>query len=173
MTIVLSIQGYYITDFGAFALEFRGSVHTWDGNRMVGGIHGSGGWNCLRALKRAKGTHKGCPCGKCGAVCVGPGWALRCLRWMTLGTRHDGGWGGKSGRSGSSRSYYGHTRCGGRFRGGVAGAEPPHKGGPTRPDRPEKQGLGDRGQGLVFGRCIGDGCAGWTWVGGLRLGAGV
>jgi len=26
-----------------------------------------------------------------------------------------------------------------RFRGGVAGAEPPHKGGPTRPDRPELQ----------------------------------
>ena len=49
------------------------------------------------------------------------------------------GGGGKSGRSGSSRSYYGHTRCGGRFRGGVAGAEPPHKGGPTRPDRPELQ----------------------------------
>ena len=24
-------------------------------------------------------------------------------------------------------------------RGGVAGAEPPHKGGPNRPDRPEKQ----------------------------------
>jgi len=63
MTIVLSIQGYYITDFDAFALEFRGSVHIWDGNGMVGGIHGSGGWNCLRALKRAKGTHKGCPYG--------------------------------------------------------------------------------------------------------------
>ena len=29
-----------------------------------------------------------------------------------------------------------HTRCGGCFRGGVAGAEPPHKGGPNRPDRP-------------------------------------
>ncbi len=33
-----------------------------------------------------------------------------------------------------------HTRCGGGFRrGGVAGAEPPHKGGPNRPDRPELQ----------------------------------
>ena len=32
-------------------------------------------------------------------------------------------------------------------RGGVAGAEPPHKGGPNRPDRPEGrgEGLGDRG----------------------------
>ena len=27
MTIVLSVQGYYITDFGAFALEFPYSVH--------------------------------------------------------------------------------------------------------------------------------------------------
>jgi len=25
------------------------------------------------------------------------------------------------------------------FKGGVAGAEPPHKGGPNRPDRPEQQ----------------------------------
>ena len=34
------------------------------------------------------------------------------------------------------------------FRGGVAGAEPPHKGGAHRPDPPEKQGTGDRDQGL-------------------------
>ena len=34
-------------------------------------------------------------------------------------------------------------------RGGVAGAEPPPKGGPNRPDRPRLQGLGARGQGLV------------------------
>ena len=31
-------------------------------------------------------------------------------------------------------------------RGGVAGAEPPHKGGPNRPDRPENQGPGVSGQ---------------------------
>jgi len=31
-------------------------------------------------------------------------------------------------------------------RGGVAGAEPPHKGGPNRPDRPEKQWLVVSGQ---------------------------
>ena len=43
MTIVLSEQGYYITDFGAFALEFRCSVHIWDGNSMAGGMHGKGG----------------------------------------------------------------------------------------------------------------------------------
>ena len=40
---VLSVQGHYITDFGAFALEFRGSVHIGDGNSMAGGIHGNGG----------------------------------------------------------------------------------------------------------------------------------
>ena len=33
-------------------------------------------------------------------------------------------------------------------RGGVAGAEPPHKGGPNRPDRPGLQGLGAGGQGI-------------------------
>ena len=31
-------------------------------------------------------------------------------------------------------------------KGGVAGAEPPHKGGPNRPDRPKLQGPGVRGQ---------------------------
>ena len=34
-------------------------------------------------------------------------------------------------------------------RGGVAGAEPPHKGGPNRPDRPKLQGPGAGGQELV------------------------
>ncbi len=42
MTIVLSVQGYYITDFGAFALEFPCSVHNLDGNSMAGGMHGNG-----------------------------------------------------------------------------------------------------------------------------------
>ena len=35
-----------------------------------------------------------------------------------------------------SRHQVGEACC---RRGGVAGAEPPHKGGPNRPDRPEKQ----------------------------------
>jgi len=59
------------------------------------------------------------------------------------------GCGVKPGRSGSSRSFCHSLGAAGVFGGGVAGAEPPHKGGPTRPDRPEKQGLGIRGQGLV------------------------
>ena len=39
-------------------------------------------------------------------------------------------------------------------RGGVAGAEPPHKGGPNRPDRPELQWLGlvDRCQNTAMQR---------------------
>ena len=45
------------------------------------------------------------------------------------------GMGGKPGRSGSSRSYCHTLDAAGGFRGGVAGAEPPHKGGPNRPDR--------------------------------------
>ena len=50
------------------------------------------------------------------------------------------GYGAKHGRRGWTRSYFAHTRCGGGCRrGGVAGAEPPHKGGPNRPDRPELQ----------------------------------
>ena len=49
-----------------------------------------------------------------------------------LGTRHQ------------CRNQVGEACC---RRGGVAGAEPPHKGGPNRPDRPELQGLGARGQG--------------------------
>jgi len=43
VTICLIGTSYYITDFGAFALEFRGSVQIWDGNSMAGGIHGNGG----------------------------------------------------------------------------------------------------------------------------------
>ena len=40
---VLSVQGHYITDFGASGQEFQGSVHIWDGNSMERGIHGNGG----------------------------------------------------------------------------------------------------------------------------------
>ena len=75
-------------------------------------------------------------------VNVGDIWALprlSCLRRHILGTWQDAGW-GKHGRRGTPTSYYPHTGCGARFRGGVAGAEPPHKGGPNRPDRPENRG---------------------------------
>ena len=42
----------------------------------------------------------------------------------------------KHGRRETTTSYYPHTRYGVNMAGGVAGAEPPHKGGPNRPDRP-------------------------------------
>ena len=45
----------------------------------------------------------------------------------------------KHGRRETTTSYYPHTRYGANMAGGVAGAEPPHKGGPNRPDRPELQ----------------------------------
>ena len=44
-----------------------------------------------------------------------------------------------AGRREPPRSNCPHTRYGADRRGGVAGAEPPHKGGPNRPDRPELQ----------------------------------
>ena len=48
-------------------------------------------------------------------------------------------------------------------RGGVAGAEPPHKGGPTRPDRPND------GQELDESRGFGEGGgAGWRCMDGRR-----
>ena len=77
------------------------------------------------------------------AVNVGYVWELprlSCLRWHMLGIYHDAGWGGwKPGRRETTTSYHPHTRYGADRRGGVAGAEPPHKGGPNRPDRPELQ----------------------------------
>ena len=52
--------------------------------------------------------------------------------------------------------------------GGVAGAEPPHKGGPNRPDRTEGQFLVLSFEFLV----VGDWAVGWGWVWGLGLGWG-
>ena len=42
-------------------------------------------------------------------------------------------------RSGTRHEYRHKVDQGCCRRGGVAGAEPPHKGGPNRPDRPELQ----------------------------------
>ena len=93
-----------------------------------------------------EGTHKGCPYGGVGArvmaarfggkghpqgvplrVWLGLG-HVQCADWERgLGTwwkRHLLG----------TRRMVGEACC---RRGGVAGAEPPHKGGPNRPDRPK------------------------------------
>ena len=73
------------------------------------------------------------------AVNVADVWALprlACLRWHLLGMCQDAGLGGvKPGRRERPTSNSPHTRYGADKGGGVAGAEPPHKGGPTRPDR--------------------------------------
>ncbi len=78
------------------------------------------------------------------AVNVGYVWALprlSCVRWHILGICQDAGWGGEAWSQRVVKVILPHTCCGGGFRrGGVAGAEPPHKGGPNRPDRPKKRG---------------------------------
>ncbi len=71
-------------------------------------------------------------------VCAGRNWELPCRRRHIFGSSQEAGWGeARSPRV--AKVVLPHTLCGGGFRGGVAGAEPPHKGGPNRPDRPELQ----------------------------------
>ena len=122
-----------------------GAVATWAGTRPAptGGLRGEGrggavgeragtrpaptGW--VRGEGRGGavegdsglGTHKGCPYGDLRGR-EGPGWGTLCR----LGTCYE------------YRDRVGEGCC---RRGGVAGAEPPHKGGPNRPDRPELQQL--------------------------------
>ena len=87
-----------------------------------------------------------------------PGLTVASVSWGCEG-RHRAGTGGDLlGLAGPGLA--GHLRLGTCYeyrhevgegccrRGGVAGAEPPHKGGPNRPDRPRLQELGDRDQGL-------------------------
>ena len=69
---------------------------------------------------------------------------LSCLRRRILGMCQDAEWGVKPGRRGTPTSNWPHTRYGADRRGGVAGAEPPHKGGPNRPDRPNARREGRR-----------------------------
>ena len=76
------------------------------------------------------------------AASVGYVWELprlAYLRWHILGMCQDAGGGVKPGRRETPTSNQPHTCNGADRRGGVAGAEPPHKGGPDRPDRPELQ----------------------------------
>ena len=66
-----------------------------------------------------KGRHKACPYRELTGLkersVTSPSWAGTCYEW---------------------RHQVGEACC---RRGGVAGAEPPHKGGPNRPDRPDLQ----------------------------------
>ena len=85
----------------------------------------------------------------CQDLCVGllmvmEGWIgadldLPCLRRLTPGYKPRRGVGGSSVAAGGQRHITHTLAAAGGFRGGVAGAEPPHKGGPNRPDRPELQ----------------------------------
>ena len=95
-----------------------------------------------------------------GSTGARPGRRVETVNWGGCEGRHRAGtYGGLMGLAG--RGLARHLRLGTWHqyrhpvdkaccrRGGVAGAEPPHKGGPKRPDRPKIQGLGARGQGLV------------------------
>ncbi len=88
-------------------------------------LYGSvlGGWEGAGVVRR-KGRHKACPYGDLVGL-VGVVWR-NSFDWVHV-TNVD--------------TRFGEACC---RRGGVAGAEPPHKGGPNRPDRPELQGSGDR-----------------------------
>ena len=66
--------------------------------------------------------------------------SLACAGTYLESAKTRGGVGVNPGRSGSSRSICHSLGAAGVFGGGVAGAEPPHKGGPNRPDRPENRG---------------------------------
>ena len=75
-------------------------------------------------------------------VCAGRNRELPCRRRDMFGARQEAGWG--EARPQRVAKVILATRSLRRgFRGGVAGAEPPHKGGPNRPDRPELQFLVD------------------------------
>ena len=86
-----------------------------------------------------------------------PGRTVESVSWGGCEGRHKAGtYGGPTGLTGRGRAR--HLRLGTCYeyrhqvgeaccrRGGVAGAEPPHKGGPNRPDRPEMQWKVVRGQ---------------------------
>ena len=83
------------------------------------GMRGGGVRYCDPAHSGAQGRHKAGTYGDLMGL-AGRGLARR----LRLGTCYE------------YRDQVGEACC---RRGGVAGAEPPHKGGPNRPDRPEKQ----------------------------------
>ena len=105
---------------------------------MVGrGTDASGGWKCLPSLGETQCRRR-------------PGRTVDSVSWRGCKGRHKAGvCGGRMRLAGRGRA--GHLRFGTCYeyrhpvddgccrRGGVAGAEPPHKGGPNRPDRPEKK----------------------------------
>ena len=100
------------------------------------GISASGGWRCLPLLARRSAGAR-------------PGLTVASVSWACEGRHKAGTYRELTGlkeRSVANPSRAGtRPECGHQVgeaccrRGGVAGAEPPHKGGPNRPDRPEQQ----------------------------------
>ena len=115
----------------------RGCIPDFGVGTVWRGIGASGGWNCYRLWARR-------------SVGAGPGRTLASVSWGGCEGRHRAGTKGDPMRL-AGRGLAGHFRLGTCHhyrhqvgeaccrRGGVAGAEPPHKGGPNRPDRPELQ----------------------------------
>ena len=99
------------------------------------GIRASGGWRCLPSLGETQCRQQAWP--------YGGDRQLGRVRGQARG-RHPGRSGGTGGTWSGWTPSIRHPspistpgRVG--IRGGVAGAPPPHKGGPNRPDRPELQ----------------------------------
>ena len=110
-----------------------------------------------RVARKGEGRHKACPygwfeVGKEGVARKGEGRHKACpYGWFEVGKggvarEWGGGWGRSMVAAGGQGRITRTLAAAGGFRGGVAGAEPPHKGGPNRPDRPELQWLVVSGQ---------------------------
>ncbi len=111
------------------------------------GIRASGGWRCLPSLGETQCRRQAWPYSGVGQ--------LGRVRGQAHGRHMAGTYGDLMGLAG--RGLAGHLRIGTCHqyrhpvdeaccrRGGVAGAEPPHKGGPNRPDRPNarREGRGE------------------------------
>ena len=110
-------------------------------------ISASGGWNCLPSCGEPQCWRQAWPYGGVRQLGRVRGQAQgRHLR-RSEGTGWT--WSGQTLSAGHLFEYghlVGEACC---RRGGVAGAEPPHKGGPNRPDRPELQWSVVSGQWLV------------------------
>ena len=100
------------------------------------GISASGGWRCLPLLaRRSAGARPGLTVASVSWACEGRHKAGTYRELTGLKERSVAN-PSRAGTRPECRHQVGEACC---RRGGVAGAEPPHKGGPNRPDRPEQQ----------------------------------
>ena len=144
----------------------RGAAQIWSGNNLVGN-------SCQRWLELSTGLRRDGGQPPSLALTASPLiWGVQgrhkgeervprfCLSKIGSGT--GGTWSGETLSTGHPLRISAPGRRGMLLGGGVAGAEPPHKGGPNRPDRPEKQLSVVSDQWSVYGQCIGDVCEGST-----------